>query len=173
MKRIILTLAAIISLVGVMVSPMTVMATPGTGDLDTLVTGEIVSYYTVAAPLNFTMANLLPAGGNSGSKTLAVATNDAVMANVKVEVKGTSGQDGRLKSATDPLSSALILTGTGLTTRTLSDNDQTLIAAGSLEGADVEKTWSVADLVITQPAFTAVAAGTYTITITFTVTFSS
>jgi plastocyanin len=138
------------------------------------VTNTVPAYYTLTAPADFTLT-LNPAQATSSpGKTLSVATNDSTMSKVAVKVKGTSGQNGKLKKGGGTsLSTALTLAGTGLTTRTLSDSDQVLITTASLVVSGAEKVWSVSDLVITQPAFTAVPSGNYTITITFTATFSS
>ncbi len=170
MKKRILTLSIVLALLAVLVVPTAAFADVSEG---TTVTGTVLSYYTLSAPAGFSLT-LIPAQDTSSpSKTLSVATNDGTMASVIINVNGTSGQAGKLKSGGTSLSTALKLAGTGLTTTTLSDSDQALITAATLSASPPEKVWSVSDLVITQPAFDAVPAGSYIITITFTATFSS
>jgi hypothetical protein len=169
-KKRILTLSIALALLAVLVVPMATFADDASGG--TTVTGNVLSYYTLTAPPGFSLT-LNPAQATSSQiKTLSVATNDNTMTSVGINVNGTSGQSGKLKSGGTSLSTALTLAGTGLTTRTLTDTNQVLIAAAGLSVAGSEKVWSVSDLVITQPAFDAVPAGSYTITITFTATFS-
>jgi hypothetical protein len=170
-KKRILTLSIALTLLAVLVVPRAAFADVSGG---TTVTGTVLAYYTLTAPAGFSLT-LNPAQATSSpGKTLSVATNDSGMTSVRINVKGTAGQTGMLKSSGGTsLSTALTLAGTGLTTQTLSDTDLALIAAAVLGASGAEKVWSVSDLVITQPAFTAVPAGSYTITITFTATFSS
>jgi hypothetical protein len=170
MKKLI-TLGIALAMLATMILPVAAMAAPGAGDLDTLVTGNLGSYYTVDAPDNFGMVITSAAGGNSGSKAISFATNDNGMTSVKVEV--LADNNGFLTSSVPTsLSTALSVSGSGLTTRTLTDTNQSLVDALSLALVGVEKTASVSDMVITQPAFNAVASGAYTATITFTVTFN-
>lgn len=161
----ILSMVGVLVLLAVLATPMTVLAE------DTHVNGDIGSTYTLSVPSDFGLGTLNSAGGtNSGSKILTATTNDLLKTSVKIDVLGTNG--GKLTKLSTSLSSSLSLSGTGLTTTSLTGTNQTLIAAGTLSGSP-EATWSVADLVITQPAFTTpVPAGNYTCTITFTATFN-
>lgn len=125
--------------------------------------------YTVDAPDDLSMTITYVSGGNSGVKTISFSTDDETMSSVKVEVLATNG--GYLQKDTTPLSTALVISGTGLTTTSLTGTNQTLAEALELTGTGV-KTASVNDMVITQPAFTPVASGNYTATIIFAVTFN-
>lgn len=146
------------------------------GDTTSVVTGTVVSYYTFTAPSDFGFSADLDKDNPvfSVGQTLAVATNDAAMGSAKVDVNGSDSgflYDGSSVS----LDSALTLAGTNFTGITLSGSDQELVsvAQGALSGSP-EKVWTLThnDLVVTQPAFSAVAANTYTTTLTFTATFA-
>ena len=141
---------------------------------DTIVSGTLGSYYTITAPTSVSLGTLdNTTVTSSAGQTLSVETNDATKTTVDITVKDTSASfQGYLKSSSVALSSALQLSGTGLSTiDPLTGSDQTLTSGATLSGTGV-KTWSVSDLVIAQPAFDMVAAGTYTTTITFTATFN-
>jgi hypothetical protein len=168
MKKLI-TLAIALAMLATMILPVTVFAADGTGDMETLVTGNLGNYYTVDAPDDFSMAITYTSGGNSGSKTFSCVTNDATMGTVKIEALASN--DGYLQNGSTPLSTALSVSGTGLTTTSLTGTNQSLVDALSLAGTG-EKSVSITNMVITQPAFTAVASGAYTSTVTFTVTFN-
>jgi hypothetical protein len=136
------------------------------------------TYYTVTIPSPIT----IPASGNlvntasnaSAALTVTVATDDSTMNKATVTVLGSNA--GFLKrTGGSTLSSALSLSGSGFTTVTaLTGVAQTLVdtTQGALGTVGIEKTWTKSTLVITQPAFTAVEAGTYSCTITFAATFT-
>ena len=157
-------IALVLALIGTLLAPLSLAAETDT----TTVTGQISTYYTITAPENFTMAITPGAGGNSGNKTLSVETNDSGNFYLTIDVKENAG-DGCLSGSGGTLSSALVISGTGLTSVTLSGENQTLIERTSLSGTP--KSWSVSDLVITQPPFNSMPPGNYTATITFTATF--
>lgn len=168
MKKLI-TIGIALAMLATMILPVTVFAAGGTGDLDTLVTGNLGNYYTVDAPDDFSMAITYAAGGDSGSKTFSCVTNDATMVSVKIEALASN--NGYLQNGSTPLSSALSISGTGLTTKSLTGENQSLVDELTISGTG-EKSVSINDMVITQPAFDAVASGAYTSTVTFTVTFN-
>jgi hypothetical protein len=126
--------------------------------------------YTVDAPDDFSFAITAISGGNSGYKVITFSTDDGTMTSVKIEVSADHG--GFLTSSVPTsLNAALQISGSGLTTTTLNGTNQTIIEALELLGTG-PKTASVNDMVITQPSFTPVASGSYSATITFTVTFN-
>jgi hypothetical protein len=126
--------------------------------------------YTVDAPDDFSMNITYTSGGDSGSKTISFITDDTSMTSVKIEVSATN--NGYLQKDTTPLSSALQISGSGLISTSLTGANQTIAEALTLSLVDLTKTAVINDLVITQPAFSPVASGNYSATITFTVTFN-
>ena len=134
--------------------------------------------YTLTVPSTIT----IPATGkldrlvnnDSASQTISCNTTDPAKTNATVVVKDATATDqGKLKKdgTGTALSSALKLSGNGFTTvGELSAIDQPLVDA--TQGALTNSSWSKANLVITQPAFTIAVPGTYSTIITFTATFT-
>ncbi len=76
----------------------------------------------------------------------------------------------KLQGGSSFLSSALSISGTGLTLITLSGSDQATVSGGDCTS---NSDWTTSSMIIAQPPFTAVTQpGYYGTTITFTATFN-
>jgi hypothetical protein len=167
MKKRILTIAMAVALLAVTILPVTVMAE------DAVVSGTVGTYFTLTVPSTITLPTLNYSTTNpSTAQTISAQTNDATKNVATVTVSGSDS--GKLTYSGTSLSSALSLGGTGFTTVALTGSTQSLVGTsdGALSTVGVEKKWTKTTLVITQPAFTAVPAGTYTCTLTFAATFT-
>lgn len=185
MKKRILSLAMALAMLAVLVMPMAALAVETS---TSTVSGTMGTYYRLTVPpavnLGGSLNNL--ANNPSGVQTISVAHNAGLAVSNSVQIavidstttvgdKGFLKRDGTGTGSANVLSTALILSGAGtpvILTKTLSGTSQTLLTTvATLTGAP-EATWSNATLVITQPAFTSVTAGTFSTIITFTATFS-
>jgi VCBS repeat-containing protein len=168
-KKSLFTVLAVVSLLGVMVSPMQVLA--GTGTDSSNVSGTMETYYTLDVPASFSLGSISKtASATSSAQTITVTTNDASSPNVTIAVRG---EDGQLENPSAKISPALQINsgGLGWTNQAISSSN----VSGSNSLTIVEGTAS-ATFTLTQPIITnagLIPAGTYSETLTFTATFGS
>ena len=141
------------------------------------VTFTATDYATLTVPGSVTIPATPPLirtqANDSAAQTVSAASSLDSNTYASVTVSGTNS--GKLTSAAPTsLSSALKLSGTGFTEVTaLSGADQTLVntTQGALTLVSGVGSWTKTTLIVTQPIFDQVAAGSYTCTITFTAVF--
>ena len=164
MNRKIMALSLVLALILVIVVPLSAFAsTLGT----TQVQGALAATYTLSVPTDFSFSPFTIAGGTKSGQTLTATVGGGSETKVTITAEDLTGNLGFLKNGGTPLSTALHLQ-IGATDVTLSGSPQALVTDGPIVGG----TWTTSLLTITQPAFSQVAAGTYTTTITFTATFN-
>jgi hypothetical protein len=167
LKRL-LTCGIAVGLVGIMASPMAALAAPATGNVNVTGTLAEISYNLIlpASPLSLTLAR-----GQEASATLTgiSASTDGASTQVTIAVKDGSTQGGKMKSGSDFLASEMQIAGGTLSKTNLLDTDLTLVANQNLTSGSY--TLSPA-AVVSQRVAAGDAAGSYSITLTFTATFN-
>ena len=176
MKKRILVLSMVLALVAAMVMPMAALAgNPATGE--TVVSGTLTYNYTLTPPEAITLGPFIEATPyESANKTVSVSTNDGTITMCGITVKdaktNTTGYLtlGGVDETAKKLTNALEVKGGALTyspltsEKTLRVSTTSPVSAANMTDFAVKQTIASGDLTKT--------AGTYSLTMTFTATFS-
>ena len=154
MKKILVSLLAVVVLLTVMVTP--VMAE------DTVISGTVPTIIEVDPPDGFTMPSLNPKNSpvTSDAQTATVNANAAWQLEV-VEAGGTP--DGKMSGTPGTLTNAMLVKGGDETTYTSLASEVTLESSGAVGGGQ-----TISDITFQQAVEWSDTAGDYSITVTFT-----
>ena len=156
MKKKILTLGAVLTLVAVLVVPGAVLATT------TDVTGDVIEGYTFTPPPGIGLGSMTPGTPKTGDSAGSLEGNNAAGYTVKAKDDKTP-YTGYMTVGTDVLENLLEISSDGTNYMTI-DTEKTFLTT-SAPGEDAVPLYAKQDVTYSDP----VATG-YTITITFTVT---
>ncbi len=157
MKKRILVLSMLVALVGVLITPMAVLADT------TDITGTVPVVVEVIAPVDFAMASLTPVNSpiTSSAQTANVSANKAWTLNVK---ESGGGEDGKMYSTSGNLTAEMTVTG----------GDEGAYVSLATPGADLETAGVaggaqlISDIYFRQAVAWTDIPGNYSITVVFT-----
>ena len=169
MKKRILILGMVLALVAAMAMPMVALA-GSTGTTE--VSGQIAWEYTITPPAAITLGTFNTAKDYEATgKSISVSTTDPTITMCGIKVKDTKGTDvGFLMNGAIKLTNPLQVMGGALTYSPLTEErtlriDSTPILDAGMSNFGVKQTIASGDLTK--------AAGSYSLTLTFTATFSA